>query len=68
MKKVNLSHMSEDDLFGSHCETSHELADLTRAILDGQKRVNKLAKLLDKIELEMEQREANVLREQDMLN
>ncbi len=68
MKTQDLSCLTEDQLFEIHCESSHELADLSRAILNIQRQSRKLAKTLDKVDMEFQAREAKVLKLENKLN
>lgn len=66
MKKYG--KMTEEELFESHFDASHEIADIMRHIIDMKRKVVKLSKDLDQIDLEIESREAQFLKTQNKLN
>lgn len=64
----NFKKMTEDELFESRCDASHEIADLTRVLVDIQAKIVALSGTLDKIDIEFEFRESRDLKTQNKLN
>ena len=68
MKDQDFSKMSEDELFDLHCDATHEIAGITVGIVSAQKEVRKLVKTLNKLDLELESREAKKMGLENKLN
>lgn len=68
MKDLDFTQMTEDELFEIHCESSHELADLSRMVINANRRINELADLLDRVDIHFETLEAKTLKEENKLN
>jgi len=60
--------MTEDELFELHCDATHEVAGITVSIVNAQKEIRKLVKTLNKLDLELESREAKKMGLENKLN
>lgn len=68
MKKQEFNKMTEEELCEFFCETSHEIADLARMLVDIQRDINEKAGALHELDLEFEAREGKELKEENRLN
>lgn len=68
MKKLDFDKMTEDELFEYHFELTQEITDATRHILHVKREIVKMSRELDKIELQIEGKHADKLKEENRLN
>jgi hypothetical protein len=68
MKNKDFSQMSEDELIDLHCDAIHEIAGITVGITNAQREVRKLVKTINKLDLELESREAKKMGLENKLN
>lgn len=68
MTDQDFSKMTEDELMEVHFDLSMEIADRMRAVLDMKREVSKAAKVLDKIDLQLEVRQSQALKAENKLN
>jgi hypothetical protein len=68
MKKIDLSQMTEDQLCDMHCDLMDEIAGTTVGIVNAQRKVSKLVKLINKLDLALEAIESQKLGQENKLN